>query len=464
MKKRQLKTEAERLGVSDERALYYAERLAKMINCKTVWSASGENDAEFRRFYALLDELFPTLTARARRLTFGGGCFVYIIDGGDAKENIMLMSHHDVVDGSPLWSSDPFGAVIKDGKLYGRGTIDTKTPLFAELQATEELLAAGWEPRGFNLYIASSNNEEVSGDGMLLAARYFKENGIRFSTVLDEGGAITEGQIPGVKAKSAVVAVHEKSRHSFICRTDLALKGHGGFGGASDNALERLSGFIAEVTERRGKIYRGKFHPEVRATFGRHAPYMSFPLSLLFGNIGLFSPLIKKIMMGIPAASAMLATSVSFTSGFAGDAEAPHLRAKSAEATMFIRCIREEDLYRGLEKIKKIADKWGISIEGAERDWCPPTDFTGEAFSTVERLLERNFPDAVVAPFLLTAGTDARRLGEVADAILRFAPIDLSKKQFATIHAEDENIGIKNIGECVVFYRDFLRTVSGEEL
>ena len=59
------------------------------------------------------------------------------------------------------------------------------------------------------------------------------------------------------------------------------------------------------------------------------------------------------------------------------------------------------------------------------------------------------FPDVIVAPFLLTAGTDARRFSDVADSILRFAPIDLDKKQFASIHSANEHIKIKNIGECV---------------
>lgn len=88
----------------------------------------------------------------------------------------MLMSHHDVVDATGGWDSDPFCAQVKDGALYGRGSIDTKTPLFAELQAVEELLAEGYDFAGQNIYIGSSNNEEVSGDGMVLARDYFQEN------------------------------------------------------------------------------------------------------------------------------------------------------------------------------------------------------------------------------------------------------------------------------------------------
>ena len=294
---------------------------------------------------------------------------------------------------------------------------------------------------------------------MVLATAYFKENGIRFDTVLDEGGAITCGQIPGVSCKSAVVAVHEKSRHVYRCSAKIDPKGHGGFGGASDNAAERLCRFIAEISEKKGKIFKGKFYPEVRATFERHAPYMSLPMRILFTNIDIFAPVIKKIMMGIPAASAMLSTSVSFTTVAAGDARDPQLRAKIGEATMFLRCIREEDLYAGLEKIRTVAEKYGVLIEEVERDFCKPTDFEGEAFKTVEALLHENFPDVAVVPFLLTAGTDARRFTDVADNILRFAPIDLSKKQFATIHGDNEHIGIKNIGECVVFYKDFIQRI-----
>ena len=445
-----------RKGVSPELNAAYVKKLSRMVECKTVWTHDGANESEFRRFHEVLAELFPHLHARAKKLTFGGGCFFYVIEGKNAEKKIMLMSHHDVVEGDENLQTDPFTAVEKDGWLYGRGTIDTKTPLFAELQAAEELLSEGYEPDGINLYIGSSNNEEVCGDGMVHATDYFRNQGISFHAVIDEGGAITEGQIPGVSCKSAVVAVHEKSRHLFRCKAELSSNGHGGFGGSKDSAVERLSRFIAEVSDKKDKIYKGKFYPEVKATFQRHVPYMSFPMNLLFGNMGLFSPVIKKIMMGIPAASAMLSTGLSFTTVTAGDLRDPQIRAKSAETTLFLRCVREEDLYAGLEKIKAIGEKYGVTIEEIERDYCQPTDFEGEAYKTVEALLHENFPDVAVVPFLLTAGTDARRFSGIADNILRFAPIDLNKKQFATIHAANEHIGIENIGECVMFYKDLI--------
>lgn len=197
-----------------------------MIDYKTVFTRDFVNQPEYDRFYDVIEKSFPTLASKSKRLIFDSGCFVYVIEGKNAKKNVMLMSHHDVVDGDDTWDTDPFHSVIKEDSLYGRGTIDTKTPLFAILMACEELLKEKDAFEGMNLYIGSSKNEEVCGDGIVLAVEYFKKNGIHFDTVLDEGGAITQGMLPGIQGKSAFVAVHEKNRHMFSCKTYQKTKGH----------------------------------------------------------------------------------------------------------------------------------------------------------------------------------------------------------------------------------------------
>lgn len=449
----------DRKSAADAETAEYVRILSQMINCKTVFTESGKYNDEYKKFYEVLQKEFPLLNKRAEKLTFGGGCFVYVIKGKNATKNVMLMSHHDVVDSGEGWQTEAFTATEKDGYLWGRGTIDTKTPLFSQLMACEELLSEDFSFDDVNVYIGSSNNEETCGDGMVLATEYFKQNGIRFDVVLDEGGAITEGMIPGVKCKSAMVAVHEKSRHLFKCESKISENGHGGFGKTGDSAVENLCRFIQEVSDKKAKIFKASFSPEVKKTFTEHVKYMSFPLNFLFKNLKVFSPIIKKIMSKIPAASAMLSTSVSFTTLTAGSLLDRQVRAKNAETTMFLRCVREDDLYKGLEKIKKIGLKYGVEITELERDYCTPTDFNGEAFKTVKKVLNKNFPDVAVAPFLLTAGTDARRFTDVADNILRFAPIDLSKEQFATVHSANERIKISNIGECVNFYKDYLKEI-----
>ena len=455
MKKRVLAPEGNRKNVSEKVLESYADTLSQMINCKTVFTHNNENREEFDKFYKILEEQFPVLTEKAEQMNFGSGCFVYIIRGNNAQKNIMLMSHHDVVDSGEDWNTEPFCATIKEGAMYGRGTIDTKTPLFAELQACEELLKENYTFDGINLYIGSSNNEELCGDGMVLATEYFKENGIHFDAVFDEGGAITTGMIPGVKEKSAMIAVHEKSRHMYRCTAKKTQKGHGGLNQTSGNTISQMTAFISEVEN--SKIYKGNFSEEVRGTFETHAPYMKFPLNVVLGNIGLFSPIVKKVMQNIPQAKAMLSTSIAFTTISGGSEIDPQVAAQEVTATMFLRCVREDDLYQGLEKIKKIASKHGVEIEEIERDYCHPTNYKTPQFKLLESVISEVFPDVIVSPFLLVAGTDARRFTDVADNIFRFAPIDLDEAQYASVHGANEHIKLQNIGQCVCFYKELIK-------
>lgn len=140
------KLSASMFTFSDEEINAYAERLSEMIKCKTV-SVKGEyDDTEFKKLRETMEKLFPLVHEKAEKMFFSDDCWVYKIPGKDNSHNIMLMSHHDVVEVSGEWKFDGFSAHIEDGKMYGRGTVDTKTPLFAEFSAVEELLAEGFTP------------------------------------------------------------------------------------------------------------------------------------------------------------------------------------------------------------------------------------------------------------------------------------------------------------------------------
>ena len=268
--------------------------LSEMLNTKTVFTSDFRYQNEFDKFYKILDENFPLIKMKATRLSFGSGCFLYLIKGKNASKNVMLMSHHDVVEASSLWKSEPFEAQIKVDKLFARGSIDAKTSLFGELQAVGELLEDGYDFEGINLYIGSSNNEEVSGDGMVLVAKYFKENNIHIDTILDEGGAIVHDMVPGFKGKSAMVAIHEKGRYAYECKVDLKNKGHVSLSPSKESSILNLSKFIKEVSE--SKIFKPHFYPEVKGIFKEHVPYMKFPFNFIFNNLTLFSPVIKSVM------------------------------------------------------------------------------------------------------------------------------------------------------------------------
>ena len=438
----------DRKNVSEEKLNIYVRKLSNMLKCKTVFTDSKEYEQEFIDFQEVLKKEFPLIHKHGEFKSFDG-CLVFKINGKNPQKNILLMSHHDVVLDDGEWKYPAFSATISDGAIYSRGSIDTKTPLFAELQAIEELLEENYVFDGFNVYIASSNNEEVSGPGIVLAKDYFLANNIHFDVVLDEGGAIVEKQMPGVKSKSAMIAVHEKGRHSFKCIAKPLISGHTGLNPIKDNPIERMSYFINDV--KKSKIFKKSFSREVEELFINHAPYMPFALRILFSNFKIFKGLILYVLPKVsPVIEAMLSTTMSFTKISSND-------KKEVEATAFFRCVRLEILEKELIKFKKIASKYSIEVEEDVVDYCTPSNSGMVNFKLVKKVLNTNFPDVIVSPFLLTAGTDARRLSEVATTILRFAPIDLDTEQYKSIHNPNEHIKINNIGECVVFYKDFVK-------
>ena len=441
-------SDAPRKNVDEEKINLYVNKLVKMLQCKTVYTDDHKYEQEFVNFREVLKNEFPLIHKHGELMMFDG-CLVYKVAGKDATKNILLMSHHDVVLDEGEWEYPAFGAEIHEGSIYARGSIDTKTPLFAELQAVEELLEENYIFEGFNVYIASSNSEEVGGPGIVLAKDYWLENGIHFDVIIDEGGAIVEKQMPGVTNKSAMIAVHEKGRHSFKCVAKPLVTGHTGLNPVKDNPVERMSYFIRDV--KKSKIFKKYFVREVEELFINHAPYMPFALRILFSNFKIFKGLILFILPKVsPVIEAMLSTTMSFTKISSND-------NKEVESVAYFRCVRVEKLEKELIEFKKIASKYNIEVKADLVDYCTPSNSGMENYKLVKSILNKNFPDVIVSPFLLTAGTDARRLPEVGTTILRFAPIDLDSKQYKTIHNPNEHIKVNNVGECVCFYKDFIK-------
>ena len=67
------------------------------------------------------------------------------------------------------------------------------------------------------------------------------------------------------------------------------------------------------------------------------------------------------------------------------------------------------------------------------------------------------FDYAAVAPFILPAGTDARRFVDLSDAVIRFAPIDIDAQQYASVHGENENISVAKLPIAVDFYKELIK-------
>ncbi len=439
-------------NVTEGKALQYAVNLGKMIRCETVCVEGCFDDTEFKKLRDVMNELFPLIHKNAEKMTFGDDCWVYKIKGADEKRNIMLMSHHDVVAVEGEWKYGGFCGEVYEGAVWGRGTVDTKTPLFAEFQALEELLSEGYIPP-CNVYIGSSHNEEIGGDGIPLALEYFKENNITFETILDEGGAVISPPLAGIKCNCAMLAVHEKGR----CTLELQAKdtgGHKGLAASNSSPVTRMAAFITEINE--GNVFIKRLHPQVREMFIHLAPYCPVPLKLVFANLWFFEKILIKIIPKMNAqAASMLGTTCSFNEIHKEKGE------KVCKSKIFLRSVDKEDFEKDVLKIKEIAKKYHIEVIDTEDNYhYNPANMKSKAFAYTKECINEIFPEVATAPYILPAGTDARHLCEICDCVIRFAPIEMNDQQFASVHSENENMNVESVGNCVAFYKMYLKNYN----
>lgn len=424
--------------------------LQKMLQCETVSSENSYENEEFSKLRRVMEETFPLVHRHAQRMIFSDDCWIYKLPGKDQRRNIMLMSHHDVVAGGDDWQHPAFGAEIADGKLWARGSVDTKTPLFAQFHALETLLASGFVPE-CNVYIGSSHNEEISGDGIPKALAYFQKQGIAFEVILDEGGAVIEPPLSGMACdKCAMVAIHEKGRYYIQC-TASATGGHGSLTAATQaTPSERMAGFIHEISSKNHFVRR--LNPQVRAMFETLAPYCSLPMRILFSNLWLFGGLLKNVIPKLnPQAGSMLGTTCTFN-------KLQTTADKSCTATAFLRNVDEVDFQRDLETMRNISKKYGIELEiDKKSEYHGPADLQQPGYAYTMECIGKVFPQYPGIPFILPAGTDARHFTDICPCVLRFAPIHLSAQQLASVHNKDENLDLDAIPPAIDFYQLFLK-------
>lgn len=446
-KNRRKLTKKEPIADPDMRK-HYCRRLAEMIRCETV-SVKGEfHPEEFQKLRHVIKTLFPVVSQKAQLQYFGEDCYVYRIPGKDSGKNVMLMSHHDVVPAEGEWKYPAFSGKLKEGCVWGRGTVDTKTPLFAEFSALEELLESGWKPP-CNVYLVSSHNEEIGGDGVPLALKYFEEKGLHFEWILDEGGAVIDPPMGGISCKCAMLAVHEKGRYRIRIRATREL-GHASLAKQQPSPEVRMANLITRIEKE--QPFLRKMHPEVSAMFENLAPYMNFPMRLVFANMWCFRGILVRLIPSLnSSAGSMLGTTCSFQNLCT-------TKEGDCTAEVFFRCVKGEDLQKDLETFYEIAKEYDIVKDEILMDeYYPPASLESEGYHFIKSCVEKEFPYAACAPFILPAGTDARHFSNLSEAVIRFAPIDINGQQYASVHNQNENIGMDEVVRAVRFYRELLK-------
>ena len=436
-----------------ERAMAYAEKLSAMIRCETV-SVPGVNQREkFLAFHRELERLYPQVHAKLEKTELDGN-LLYYWKGERSDRPLVLMSHQDVVPAEGKWEHEPFSGDIADGKVWGRGASDTKCSVMAFFQAAEELLAAGYVPPQ-DVYLSSSCNEEIDGDGCPTIVAELERRGVKPYLVCDEGGGIITEPIGGIHGNFAMVGVFEKGK------ADVKFIASSGGGHASAPAahspVARLAAFVNEVETHR--VFRRKMPGEVAAMFETLAPYASFPLKLVFSNLWLFRPVLLQVLPLISAqAGAMIRTTIAFT--MLSGSDACNVMPQEASVCANMRFIPHQGMDESLEIIRARAEKHGLKTEVLmANDYTEPVDIRGDAFRTVQRVIDETFPGCAGSPYVLTGATDSRFYQKICENVIRFAPVIYGPEQMKGMHGLNENIEYSCLPGAVDFYKNLIEAM-----
>ena len=434
------------------RAEKYGKQLSKMVQKETISSRFDSDRTKFLEFHELLEEMFPNVHKMCEKHVFDGS-LLFKWNGKGNHEPILFMSHHDVVEATGTWEHEAFsGDIDEEGRVWGRGAVDTKASLFCMLTAVEELMADGFEPEG-DVYIASSCTEEWSGDGAPLTVEYLKSQGVKLAYLMDEGGMILEEPVGGVKGTYGMVGVLEKGYGD----VKFIAKSIGGHASApkKNTPLVRLGKFMADVEKK--SPFVNKFSPTVKEMFKRMAPNMAFGMKIIFANMWLFEGLLKKLLPVISSAGgAMLHTTLAFT--MAKGSDGLNVLPQEAYVTGNMRFIPHQDTDESVELISNIAKKYDIETEVIYKDYaCPVVDYNNAPFQLVEKVASEVYPGIGICPYVMTGGTDAKFYRELSDNCLRFAPLYIDNQQYSSIHALNENIYQGALPLGVDFYKRMIQ-------
>ncbi|MER7446088.1 M20/M25/M40 family metallo-hydrolase [Microbacterium sp. NPDC097977] len=429
-----------------------AERLAQMIQLPTV-SAELEQrgTGPFEDFVALIAELYPLVHERlaVERHTEFGLLFHWAGSGAAPGGPVVLMAHYDVVpvDESDEWTHPPFAGVIADGLVHGRGALDDKGPLLVVLEAVENLLAEGVVPAR-DVYLSFGGNEETYGDAAREIARSFRERGIVPWLVVDEGGAVVDAPLPFVPGRAAMIGVGEKG----LMTLTLSARGDGGHASAppTRTAVRR----IARALERLGP---STFRPRPSRAVGRMLSQLGAqtpgPAGHLLRLLGSAPWLTGRLFAALGGESAALVrTTVAPTMQSGGTAA--NVLPSQASATLNLRIALGETPQQAVLRVRRRIRDPLVTVTVEEASAPSPESATDNAqFALLADALAVSHPGVAAVPYVMMAATDSRHFHRFAPAVYRFAPLEMSNAQRASIHGVDEYVEIAALERGERFHR-----------
>lgn len=434
-----------------------ANRLSGAVQLPTVTHSDSKqaDRAPFEQFIRYLEQAYPVAHGALEREIVNGYSLLYRWKGQDESLKPALFSAH--IDVVPVeagteqdWLYPPFSGAVAEGFVWGRGTLDVKNQIITVLEAIEHLLKQGYTPAR-DFYLAFGHDEEVGGkEGAVHLAALLQFRGVSFEYVLDEGGCVTLGAMSGVNRPVAVVGIGEKG----FANIRLTAESSGGHSSMPPRhtAAGMIGRAVADLEKRQCPARISNYLKEMLAHIG---PEMSFGNRIILANLWLFGPLFKSIFISSPTGNALLRTTTAVTILEAGSQ--PNVLPQKAGAVVNFRIAPGESGRDLLTHIRTVVGEQ-IKVEPLllnEPSKISPVSAGG--FKEIERAVYAVFPEAVAAPYIVMAGTDAVKYEPVCEQIYRFSPYQISADDLGRIHGTNERISLENIERGIRFFIELLK-------
>jgi carboxypeptidase PM20D1 len=435
----------------------FASNLSEAVRFETISSDSGsvgKHRGDFIGFIDFLQKKFPLVHTHLTKETIDSFSLLYTWKGQNPKlEPVLLIAHMDVVPidtgSAKKWTEPPFSGAIKNGYLWGRGSMDDKANVLGLLEAIEALLKNGYKPQR-DIYIAFGHDEECSGKGAAAISAVLKSRGMHFQYILDEGGGIIDGAIPYVDHPVAFIGIAEKG----YLTLQLDVKGSGGH--SSMPLDEGVVGILGKA------IYRLEDHPfhtrltsPVRQMFRELGKYMPGINGFIAIHPVFFSGILRKEMSAYPITNSLVQTTIAPTMMSCGIQE--NMMPTSARMIVNFRILPGETVQSVMARVKWIIHDKRIAISIIDA-WNPSKIalIKAKSYKVLRHSIEEVFPKTGVAPILNVSISDSRNYSRLSNNILHFVPLVTKQGDSERIHGVNERISISNYKECIAFYYRFI--------
>lgn len=439
-----------------------AEHLSAAIKIDTISheDVALDDTSKFKVLHSLLARQYPLTHAALKKELIDGFSLLYTWKGSnEALDPIVLMAHQDVVPADEhtlsQWTHAPFSGDIADGFIWGRGALDIKCQMIGVFEAVEHLLYNNYQPER-TVMLAFGHNEEVLGSGAKMIVAHLKAKGIHVQSVLDEGGSIYDGILPGVDGLAAAIGVSEKGYLSL--KLQVQAKGGHSSTPSDSNAIAILSQAIVRLQKHPFPLKPRALVPMFKGLGAAASPLMQ----LAFSNLWLFGGVIKAKLKNNPEALASIRTTTAPTivKGGVKDNVLPSV----AEAVVNFRLLPGDTIASVCERVRKVINDERVTFEPMpDKAWeaSPVSPVTSKSYQHLASVISELFPGATSAPYLMLGGTDSRNFTEISDEVFRLSPVVVKEEDIHRVHGINERISIDAMHkQAEYFYRLIPRWAS----